>query len=59
MAGRNYEPAAQSSSESASMTLFLMRLPKPSPAMVGAIHAAAAWFQKTAIRDKAYERGPE
>jgi PelA/Pel-15E family pectate lyase len=59
VAGRNYEPAAQSSSESASMMLFLMGLPKPSPAMAGAIHAAAAWLQKTAIRDKAYGRGPD
>ena len=59
VAGRNYEPAAQSSSESSSMMLFLMRLPKPSLAMANAIHAAAAWLQKTAIRDKAYERGPD
>jgi PelA/Pel-15E family pectate lyase len=59
VAGRNYEPAAQCSSESAEMMLFLMRLPKPSPAMANAIHAAAAWLQKTAIRDKAYERGPD
>jgi PelA/Pel-15E family pectate lyase len=59
VAGRNYEPAALSSSESASIMLYLMALPKPSPAMVGAIHAAAAWFQKSAIRDKAYERGPD
>ena len=59
VAGRNYEPPALSSSESASLMLFLMALPKPSPAMVGAIHAAAAWFQKTAIRDKAYQRGPD
>jgi len=59
VAGRNYEPAAQCSSESASMMLFLMGLPKPSPAMAGAIHAAAAWLQKTAIRDKAYGRGPD
>ena len=59
VAGRNYEPAARCSSESANMMFFLMRLPKPSPAMVGAIHAAAAWFQKTAIRDQAYERGPD
>jgi len=58
-AGRNYEPAALCSSESAELLLFLMSLAKPSPAMAGAIHAAAAWFQKTAIRDKAYERGPD
>jgi len=59
VAGRNYEPAALCSSESAELLLFLMGLPKPSPAMAGAIRAAAAWFEKTAIRDKAYERGPD
>jgi PelA/Pel-15E family pectate lyase len=59
VAGRNYEPAALCSSESAEMLMFLMGLPKPSTAMAGAIHAAAAWFQKTAIRDKAYGRGPD
>jgi PelA/Pel-15E family pectate lyase len=59
VAGRNYEPAAQCSSESASMMLFLMSLPKPSPAMAGAIHAAAAWLQKVAIHDQAYGRGPD
>lgn len=59
LAGRNYEPAAQCSSESAEMLLFLMSLPKPSPAMAGAVHAAAAWLQKTAIHDQAYGRGPD
>jgi PelA/Pel-15E family pectate lyase len=59
VAGRNYEPPAQSSSESASMMLFLMSLPKPSPAMAGAIHAAAAWLQKVAVHGQAYERGPD
>jgi PelA/Pel-15E family pectate lyase len=56
--GRNYEPAAQCSSESADLILFLMRLPRPSPAVVDAVYAAVAWFRKTAIHGKAYERGP-
>lgn len=59
VAGRNYEPAAQCSNESAGVILFLMNLPNPSPAVAGAVHAAAAWFQKAAIRDKEYVRGPE
>jgi PelA/Pel-15E family pectate lyase len=57
VAGRNYEPAAQCGSESASLLLFLMRLPQPSPAVVDAVHAAAAWFRKTAIRGVAFQRG--
>jgi PelA/Pel-15E family pectate lyase len=59
VAGRNYEPAAQCSSESAGMMLFLMSLPRPSPATIGAIHAAAAWLQKVAIHGEAYGRGPD
>ncbi|MGP8243943.1 MAG: pectate lyase [Bryobacteraceae bacterium] len=58
VAGRNYEPAAQCGSESAALILFLMRLPRPSPAVVDAVYAAAAWFRTTAIHGKAYERGP-
>jgi PelA/Pel-15E family pectate lyase len=57
VAARNYEPAAQCGSESAAVVLFLMRLPGPSPAVVEAIHAAAAWFRKTAIHGMAYQRG--
>jgi PelA/Pel-15E family pectate lyase len=59
VAGRNYEPAALCSSESAAMTLFLMRLPQPGPAVVQAIQAAVEWFRKTAIFGKAYERGAD
>jgi PelA/Pel-15E family pectate lyase len=59
VAGRNYEPAAQCGSESAALTLFLMRLPRPDAAVVDAVYAAVAWFRKTAIYDKAYERGAD
>lgn len=59
VAGRNYEPAAECSSESASVVLFLMNLPAPSPKVVAAVHAAARWFEQTAIHGKAYTRGPE
>jgi PelA/Pel-15E family pectate lyase len=59
VAGRNYEPAAQCSSESAAMMLFLMNLPHPSPEVVSAVRAAAAWFKETAIPGKAYVRGPQ
>jgi PelA/Pel-15E family pectate lyase len=57
-AGRNYEPAALCSSESADVMLFLMGLPKPDSAVVAAVHAAAAWFERTALMAAAYRRGP-
>jgi PelA/Pel-15E family pectate lyase len=59
VAGRNYEPAAECSSESASMTLFLMDLPEPSAKVVAAVHAAVAWLEQTAIPGKTYVRGRE
>jgi hypothetical protein len=36
--------------------LFLMNLPDPSPKLVAAVHASAAWFEKTAIHGKSYVR---
>jgi PelA/Pel-15E family pectate lyase len=59
VAGRNYEPRALCSSESSAIMQFLMNLPSPSPKVVAAIHAAARWFEQTAIHGKAYVRGPE
>jgi PelA/Pel-15E family pectate lyase len=59
VAGRNYEPRAECSSESAAMMLFLMNLPHPSAKVVAAVHTAATWFEQTAIRGKAYVRGRE
>ena len=52
---RNYEMPSQSGSESVDVMIFLMRLPKPDPKTVTAIHAAAAWFEKTGLRDVAYQ----
>ncbi len=57
VSGRNYEPAAKCSSESAAMILFLMKLPQPSQAAVRAIYSAVDWFRKTAINNIAFERG--
>ena len=59
VAGRNYEPPAQCSSESATLVRFLMDLPDPDPAVVTAVHAAVAWFRKTAIEGYVYQRGPD
>lgn len=58
--GRNYEPPAQCSGESASLLLLLMNdLPNPTATEQRAIRAAAAWFKKTAIYGQSYQREPE
>jgi PelA/Pel-15E family pectate lyase len=49
VAGRNYEPAALCSAESAGIVLFLMNLPKPNAKITQAIDDAIAWFRKVAI----------
>ncbi len=54
-AARAFEMPAQASGESAAIVRFLITLPDPSPAVVTAVHAAAAWFQKTQLRDVAYK----
>lgn len=56
---RNYEMPSQSAGESAGIVLFLMALPDPSPAVVTAVHAAAAWFQKTPLRDVVFKPAPD
>lgn len=56
---RNYEPAAPCSSESAALVLFLMRLTKPSRAIVEAVYAATEWFRQHAIYGKSYKRGAD
>ena len=52
---RNYEMPALTSAESAHIMMFLMKLPNPGPEVVTAGHAAAAWFEKTQIRDVAFK----
>jgi PelA/Pel-15E family pectate lyase len=56
---RNYEMPSQAAGESAGIMLFLMSLPQPSPAIVTAVHAAAAWFEKTAIKDVIFKPTPD
>ncbi|HEV2696266.1 MAG TPA: pectate lyase [Verrucomicrobiae bacterium] len=51
---RNYEMPSETSSESGTITLFLMQLPNPDSKVVAAVNAAAAWFKKTAIEGKAF-----
>ncbi|HTV00284.1 MAG TPA: pectate lyase [Luteitalea sp.] len=54
---RNYEPAALSSTESAAMLSFLMRVPTPSPAVVRAVHAGVAWLKTRGLRDIEWRQG--
>ena len=56
---RNYEMPSQSGSESDDVAIFLMALPAPSPAVVASVHAAAAWFKKTELRDVAWRPAPD
>lgn len=49
--GRKYEMISQVSSESADIMMFLMKLRDSGTEVISAVHAAAAWFEKTAIHD--------
>lgn len=51
VAARNFEPVALSSNESAALLRLLMRMPRPSPKLIAAVHDGAAWLQRTAIHD--------
>jgi PelA/Pel-15E family pectate lyase len=57
VAGRNFEPAALSSGESASVVEYLMSLPEPSPAVVRSVDAAAVWFKAHRIMGYAWTGG--
>jgi len=57
VAGRNYEPAALSSGESADVLLYLMQLPHPSSAVVAAINAGMAWLKAAAITGQEWVGG--
>jgi PelA/Pel-15E family pectate lyase len=54
-AARNYEMPSQCGSESAGLALFLMRQAQPASRTVAAVHAAAAWFEKTKLSGVAYK----
>ncbi|HST62786.1 MAG TPA: pectate lyase [Longimicrobium sp.] len=51
---RAYEHASLSGRESAEILDFLIRIENPSPAVVQAVHAAAAWFRAAAITGQRY-----
>lgn len=58
VAARNFEPAALSATESASLLVFLMRFDDPSAEEIAAVHDGIAWLKSAAIRDKAWKPGP-
>ena len=53
---RSYELASLSGSESAGVLKFLMTLDKPSPEVIGAVKAGAAWFESAKIEGFRYEK---
>jgi len=57
VSGRNFEPAALSAGESASVMEYLMGLPKPSPEVVRSVDAAAAWFEAHKIMGYTWSGG--
>jgi PelA/Pel-15E family pectate lyase len=57
VSGRNYEPPALATGESADLLLYLMSLPDPTPAESKAVHAGVAWLKGAAIRDKDWTGG--
>ncbi len=52
---RAYEMPSQSSSESAGLTFFLMKLPDQTPEVTRAVEAAVAWFRKTSLPDVVFK----
>jgi len=57
VSGRNYEPPAECSGESAEMLTMLMNdLPHPTLEQQRTIRAAAAWFHKSAIYGQSWQR---
>jgi len=53
---RNYEPAALCSAESATVLVFLMRLPQPDARVVQAVHAGVAMLRRLAVEGKAWRK---
>jgi PelA/Pel-15E family pectate lyase len=57
---RNYEMPSLTSGESAGIFSYLMELPDPDSEVVAAVHAAAAWFEKTKLMNVAFKSaGPD
>jgi PelA/Pel-15E family pectate lyase len=54
VSGRNYEPAALASGESADVLLYLMSLPHPSAKVQAALDAGVAWLKDHAVYGFSY-----
>jgi len=52
---RPYEHASLTAGESVDVAEFLMGIEDPSPRVVAAVHAAAAWFRAVALPDLEYQ----
>ncbi|WP_394653672.1 pectate lyase [uncultured Sphingomonas sp.] len=59
ISARNYEPRSIASGETTDILMFLMRAPRPTPAVRAAIDAGVAWLQSVAVYDVAFTRTPE
>jgi len=57
VAARNFEPDALSSAESASLLVYLMKLPDPSPEIVAAVHDGVNWLHEVALHDVVWTDG--
>jgi PelA/Pel-15E family pectate lyase len=57
VSGRNYEPAALSTGESADVLVYLMSLPSPSPAVVASVQDGVAYLKSTAIYGQEWSGG--
>jgi PelA/Pel-15E family pectate lyase len=56
---RNYEPRSLATTESTDLLLFLMRQPKPSPAIKAAVRDAVSWLKAHEIYDIAWAATPD
>jgi PelA/Pel-15E family pectate lyase len=57
VSARNYEMPALSSGESASVLEYLMEIAHPTPSVIAAVNAAAAWFESHKIMGYAWVGG--
>lgn len=59
ISARNYEPRSIASGETTDILMFLMRQPRPTPAVRAAIEGGVAWLRDKAVYDVAFTRTPE
>lgn len=57
VSGRNFEPAAIATGESADVLIYLMSLPKPSAAVISAVRDGVAYLKSIAIYGQEWQGG--